>query len=59
MLQMDRDDPVGDLAFAAAVNSSAPKEATTEQWRIYLRHHPGACRDALEQAIDEFEESEE
>lgn len=58
MNQTERDDPIGDLANDAQGDQTAPKDATVEQWRAYLVHHPGACwqaRQALDEAIEEYQ----
>jgi hypothetical protein len=55
--QVDRPDPVGDLARDALRDPTAPITGNCEVWRSYLARHPGAgspARAALEQAIQEF-----
>ena len=57
LTQVDRDDPIGDLANDAQRDPQAPVNGTTTAWRSYLRRHPGACwqaRLALEAAIAEY-----
>lgn len=57
MNQVDRDDPIGDLANDAQRDPKAPTSGSVATWRGYLTRHPGACwkaREALEEAIEEY-----
>ena len=53
--QADRDDPIGDVARDASKDKSFPK-GSPDDVRGYLRHRSSAaCREALEDAIEEYQ----
>lgn len=45
--QINRDDPIGDLAIDTFAVSDKPDFKTKKEWLSYLRNR-GACKEALE-----------